>query len=185
MTDKLNDIVIILTVGAPCSGKSTWVVDEARALGEQRPIYIISRDMIREEIRAKTGGKYIFNKENEGKVTDIFYKSLGMASLAKGPLIFIDNTHCKQVYVDSTIKLFESQIEKGEVRIFIKEFDVPLWKCQLRNIKRWIQTGKWIPPKAITAMYRNKKKMNLKNYNKWNGSYLTLTSAMPTSPEKK
>lgn len=83
---------IEILVGIPCSGKSTYCY-----LNE----CVISRDTIRENLFI---GKYKFSKQNEQRVTNQFDNSLLFYIENKEPLIILDNTHCKEIYIDNIIE---------------------------------------------------------------------------------
>lgn len=140
---------IVILVGIPCSGKSTW----ARNFK-----YVVSRDTIREYLFGKN---YKQNFDSEKLVTSNFNEMLdSYIEYIKEPII-LDNTHCKKAYIDEILKRYSKQ------NIKIKFFDVSLPKAYYRNIKRWIFTGKWIPFKVIDQMYKNYKKINKKDYEQY------------------
>jgi predicted kinase len=141
-----------ILVGIPCSGKSTWTKEyeheQEFVLG--RPLYIISRDKYR---YLAFGPNYKQNKTDENFITVHSNRMLEKYTLLEYDII-IDNTHCKQEYIDEVI----AKIPEG-YEIEIKYFDIPLWKAKIRNILRRIKTGKWIPWKVMEAMYKNYKKL--------------------------
>lgn len=158
-----DNLVLIILSGIPCAGKSTWVEENTLKFYDQHrcPIITISRDAIRE---ALFGQNYKFSKQNEDAVTDEFYKQLGAAASFKSAIIIVDNTHCKETYIDKYLAIFRGMHETKKMKIYIKFFDIPLWKAYLRNIWRNFGTGKWIPPKVIKSMYRNYNKINRQKY---------------------
>jgi predicted kinase len=147
----LNNKIIIL-MGVPCSGKSTW------ARSRHLSTYIVSRDTIREEMFGKG---YKMSSRNEDKVSWMFNYKVGLA-LANHNIAVLDNTHCKEKYLDDLIKRYEATCD-----IKIVRFPCPLWKALTRNVTRWLSTGKWIPPRVIMTMYKNYVAINLSKYEKY------------------
>src|SRR5688572_5106373 len=99
--EKVSDIVIIILVGIPCSGKSTWankVKQELFLKHGEAPVIYISRDQIRESL---SNGKYKFNSKTEEEVTKKFYGQLRNASNLDKAVIILDNTHVKTSYIDA------------------------------------------------------------------------------------
>ncbi len=146
---------IVILVGIPCSGKSTW----AQLNRADMKAYIVSRDDIREN-------EYFFIqpfkicKSNEDKVTELF-DNIAIQALNAFDSIILDNTHCKESYIDNVIKKYSGE------NIVIKFFTIPLWKAHYRNIVRYILDGKYIPFKIINNMYKNYNKINKDKYKKW------------------
>lgn len=152
---------IIILAGIPCSGKSSWVnhylfndgLDITR---------VVSRDTIRESpMFAKP---YHYSKENEDLVTDVFNTELD--AYLKAPnirCVILDNTHCREKYIDEVIKKYSS----AAYQVYIKFFDIPVWKALVRNVIRRIKTRnpyKWIPLKIMLDMKKNYDKINKKKY---------------------
>lgn len=127
----------IILSGIPTSGKSTY----AKKAG----LPILSCDIIREELFGKN---YMFSKQNETQVWDIFYQRVNNQITS----FVVDNTNCKQVYID-TIK--ENLCSKLDWEVTIVKFDIPLWKAYYRNIKRYVFTGKYIPVDVLKTMKKN------------------------------
>lgn len=125
--------------GAPLSGKSTWA--------KKQNLPVLSCDRLRLEY---SGGKYIYDPQMEKDIWEDFYFRIGTY---KHDFI-IDNTNCKQAYLD---KIY-FHLPK-EYKIEIVKFEISLLKSYYRNIKRWIFTGKWIPFKVIKNMKQNYKKL--------------------------
>lgn len=149
---------IEILVGIPCSGKSTY--SYKRYSAGMNGVYDISRDSIRESSRFLQ--PYTFSKRKEELVTDIFNKKILMYfELEDCTTLILDNTHCKEKYIDKIINKYAHE------NIKIKFFDIPLWKAHYRNIVRYFNTGKWIPIKVMNTMYRNYNKINKKKYEKY------------------
>lgn len=132
----------IILVGIPCSGKSSWAK-------KQIGWVIISRDDVREQLYGKG---YNYKQVNETLVTKLFNSSLLLAIEEKKDVI-LDNTHCKSKYIhqyDNDLKGYE---------IIIKKFPIPYWKACIRNIWRWVTTGKFIPWNVMKNMQKNYKNL--------------------------
>lgn len=159
----MSDIVIIILVGIPCSGKSTWVDEWKDILSNtyDAPVIVISRDDIRLTL---SGGKYTFDQSIENRVTDIFYKQLSGAVTLDKAVIILDNTHCRQAYINKYYDMFDHMLGEHQMKIYIQVFDVPYWKCLMRNWKRGLVTGKVIPLTVMEGMNENFKKLDLTKY---------------------
>lgn len=132
---------VIILIGPPCSGKSTWAKNQLKL----NNTYIrINRD----DIRTMLNGQYIFKPELEKYITKITDNMIISASNA-GKNIIIDNTHCKAKYIADIIE------NHKEYSFTLKFFIQPLWKLKLRNKLRYLRTGVYIPNKVITDMYNN------------------------------
>lgn len=134
-----------ILIGPPCSGKSTYAWKQNKS--------VISCDGIRELVVWKQNeGKYKFTKENEEIVWDKFYGHLSQWTRD----IIIDNTNCRQVYLDKIRKALNPSIEW---EIEYKYFPTPYWKLWIRNyIRKW-KTGKWIPIDILRNMHNNFNKL--------------------------
>lgn len=144
---------ITILCGIPCSGKSFWANNSDSYLNG----YPVSRDDIR---KAMYGKGYKQNKRDEKYITTRFNMEVGML-LSSGYDVILDNTHCKEGYIDEIIAKYP------DYDIQIKFFDIPLWKAYLRNIIRYIEWGKWIPFKVIKNMKKNYNKINREKYGKY------------------
>lgn len=152
--------VIEILVGIPCSGKSTYCWMEVNT----KPLVIsISRDEIRENGRSFPNQPYKITKENEDKVTRLFNQYLDdYLKVSNYTRIILDNTHCKEGYIDEVIKKYGTQYH-----IKITFFKCSLIKAYYRNIMRYFFDGKWIPFRVINQMYKNFNKINRKKYIKY------------------
>ena len=146
-----TDKTIYCFVGIPCAGKSTKV-NELKKISN---FEVLSRDDIREIFISKD---YIYTKENEAKVTKIF-NELYDEYVRQGSFIILDNTHCKEKYLQEVLK----KVPEGYIIIFMF-FDIPLWKAYYRNVLRYIWKGKWIPFKVIRDMKNNYDKIDRSKY---------------------
>lgn len=147
--------------GMPCSGKSTYCKTIPRHLNNYG--VSLSKDSIRERSYLFKQ-PYTYSKENEEKVTKEFDKQIDfwINECDNFHVIALDNTHCKESYIDNIIKKYPKHTIK------IKFFEISLLKGHYRNIIRYFNTGKWIPIKVMNTMYRNYNKINKKKYEKYN-----------------
>lgn len=142
--------------GIPCSGKSTYT-EHAHRHGKH--VQSVSRDELREVMYGK---KYKFSKQKEDNITEVFDRCVNNSLDNKYiERVILDNTHCKEGYIDSIIKKYPQHTIK------IKFFEISLLKAHYRNIIRYFNTGKWIPIKVMNTMYRNYNKINKKKYEKY------------------
>jgi predicted kinase len=129
----------IILSGIPCSGKSRFVKNYAHSY------CVISCDNLR-------GNNYIFSKENEDEIWNKFYDILNTAYTN----IIIDNTNCKQIYIDKIKKNLNKDFNWN---IVVIRFDISLRKAKIRNIFRYLKTGKYIPNEVMNNMYKNYNKL--------------------------
>lgn len=148
-----------ILVGIPCSGKSTyaWIETNSKPL-----ITSISRDGFRENFFKD----YKVTKQNEEIVTKLFNMKLEqLLSSDFYNKIILDNTHCKEGYIDEIIRKYGTQHN-----ITVKYFECSLIKAHWRNILRYFFDKKWIPFKVINQMYKNFNKINRNKYKKYESS---------------
>lgn len=122
--------------GIPCSGKSTYATKMKKLYG----YFTISRDEIRQYIHP---GKYIFNSRKERQVSTLFNNILDTETSC-GSNIIIDNTNINPKYISDIKKRIPLDYE-----IEIKDFPISLTTAYIRNVLRWLNTGKWIPFSVI------------------------------------
>lgn len=107
-----EDKILILTVGLPRSGKSTWAI--------QQNLPIVNRDSIR---LALYNQPYIQEMENfVSLIEQTMVKSLFNAGHNK---IILDATHLKMKYIESW---------KEKYLVELKYFDTPIKTCKQRAI---------------------------------------------------
>ena len=148
---------IIILSGIPGSGKSTWCnwykTHNYNCLS-------LSRDEIREN-SYYFPKPYTYTKENENRVTYQFNGFLQAAISLKRDII-LDNTHASDYWLSKTLK--ELQEKAPNYQIYIKFFDISLWRAKWRVYWRYKKTGKHIPLKVLKDMHRSYKKINKKDY---------------------
>jgi predicted kinase len=169
MVQKANHLVFIILVGMPCSGKSTWVMKNKDKLIDEyeAPIVVISRDIIRDKLFGKAYSSRNHNgysEQNEKLVTQRYYKELSQAVALQHAIIILDNTHVKKGRINAYFTSFKSLIESGAATIYVKFFDVPLWKAKWRNYWREKSTTKWVPVPVLETMYNNYIGINKEEY---------------------
>ena len=120
-------------------------------------IILISCDNIRKILY---GNKYKQNKKDETLVWNKFYHLLEKELNNNTNVdIIIDNTNCKYTYY---IKIFTLIKDKSQWEVEVIKFNHSLWKLYLRNIIRYIKTGKFIPFKIIKIMKHNYNELDFK-----------------------
>lgn len=139
---------ITILCGIPCAGKTTYCKKFPKS-------DIISRDAIRLVFFEKD---YQYTDFNEQRVTEIF-RELFDDSVKEKKDIILDNTYCKEKYLNEAIKMVPNGW-KWEVKFF----DIPLWRAHIRNIIRNITQKKWIPYNIMEQMKRNYDKIDRKKY---------------------
>jgi predicted kinase len=149
---------IIILSGIPASGKSTWAWKNG--WHSQFGATIISRDDIRDKYFSKP---YVYTKHNEKVVTDYFNYELERA-IRENRNVILDNTFCREIYIDEMLK----QVQNENYNVYIKFFDIPLWKAKWRAIKRRLQTGKDVPLDVIENMKSNYDKIRKEKYKNLN-----------------
>lgn len=128
MSNKNKNLQIILTVGLPASGKSTWAKERIR---KSENFVRINRDDIR--MMLKNQGQLDPNLEN--MVTDIQHSIVNLA-LSRKQNIIIDNTHLKRKYITDMIEKYN---HRADIEFMV--FDVPADKCIERDKLRSNSVG--------------------------------------------
>lgn len=145
-------LILICMIGAPCSGKSTWIEKWAPILytRHQTNVIVISRDNIRDSLFGK---KYKQNTVDEQAVTRKFYEQLSTCATLEHGIIILDNCHMNPNYLKEYYYTFHHLINSGKMEFYIEFFQIPLWKARVRNFRRRLRTGKWIPDKVLKSFY--------------------------------
>lgn len=146
---------IIILCGIPASGKSTWTKNYIK--NNSWSTYSVSRDDIRELLSQP----YVYTKENENTVTRLFNNKLEHC-ISRGFDIVLDNCHCRERYLDGLLS--SPILNLNTYNVYIKFFDIPLWKAYYRAIIRRMRTGKDVPLRVIRDMYKNYKKIDKTKY---------------------
>lgn len=129
---------LIMMVGIPGSGKSTWLYQNKK-IDE----FIVSRDTIRFTLLQENDD--YFSKEDE--VWEIYVARIE-SLLKAGATVYADATHLNH---GARLKLLKAlDIIPDEIEVIY--FKVPLEVAQERNAQR---AGRaYVPPEAIAKMYR-------------------------------
>lgn len=147
----------IILCGIPNSGKSTWA-EEYSHLHRSKMVVTMSRDKIREN-SVYFEQPYFYTLYNETIVTNTFERELKFWINAKVDII-IDNTNCKEYYIDKAKTLLES----NEYKVYIKFFYVSLFKAKWREFWRRFRIHRSVPFKVINDMKKNFDKLDKKKY---------------------
>ena len=133
----------IMTIGIPCSGKTTWAREYARKTG----FVNISRDDIRFAVSgAMNWGEYKFNRANEETVTKL-QEAMIRSARAAGKDVIISDTNLNPAVRERMSNLLK---EVGYTVTF-KEFHVTLEEAYKRDALRLNGVGNDV----IYRMYRN------------------------------
>jgi len=133
---------IIVLVGPPNSGKTTWAKE---FMSKNLDCVKISRD----DFRQMFFGKWAITSKMEDVLTDIQNKTTD-SFLKSGVDVILDNTHCKLKYIDQIIKRYGSNYN-----IIFKVFDVDKHTLNARNEYRARIDGKYIPDTVMENMVSN------------------------------
>ncbi len=141
---------LYITVGIPCSGKSTWARDEQ----SKRPdkVRIVTRD----DIRAMCGSR--FEDGDEKIVADIRDSMIAHWLNAGYDVI------CADTNLSSHVRNRLRSVAHGcRSTMEVKVFDVDLELALSRNDQRWAEGDTKVPNSAIISMYEtfNKEKDKL------------------------
>lgn len=131
---------VIICVGIPGSGKSTWVKEY---ISKNPNTVAVSRDDFRFMLRN--------TPLTEPKIEDMITELVNITiekSLMRGCDVIVDQTSCKQKYINSFIDLFKYKSD-----IEFRVFDTPLETCILRDSKRERKVGE----NVIKKMYKDYK----------------------------
>jgi predicted kinase len=113
--------------------------------------YCICRDDIRILLH---GGKYVFDVKKEKMVTNQV-NHMAREIINKGLDVIVDQTNCKRANLMAMVDTFK---DSHDITIYV--FSEPLWKLYIRNVLRYLHTGKFIPFKVIRNMSENLAHMN-------------------------
>lgn len=127
---------LILTVGLPQSGKSTWAKDSGHP--------IINRDAIRKTI----GGTIRYFKE-ENRVTEIEYTMVESLFNAGHKVVVVDATHLKRKYRKAWQVWCMNRAIKVDYRFFLTPMDI----CIERAIKNYPEETQF--PRVIRDMWQS------------------------------
>jgi predicted kinase len=133
----------ILTIGIPCSGKSTWAEQYCR----ENIAVEINRDNIRMEMFGlERYNDYKMTKEKESYVSEVGKEKIELCAKTKQDIV-ISDTNLNKKYRNELIKKLESLGYDVEIKIF----DIEYFDAIKRNDKR---KDKQIPRSVMYDMYR-------------------------------
>lgn len=130
--------MIYILSGPPCSGKSTYA---------KKHLSHIPR-LNKDSLRAMLG----FKKYNHKKESLVHYLLLKGVDVFQDDVV-VDNTH-------TSLKYFIDFYSYSPVTVIL--FITSYWKQRLRNFKRYLFTGFWIPKKVAKRMNKNFSKLQEK-----------------------
>ena len=142
----MNSKEIILLVGLPGSGKSTWV---ASFIASHPDYVVVSSDDIIDAYAKSIGKTYTEVFEEHMSYAEVEYKIKLMTSLREGKNIVVDRTNLSP---KSRRKIL-SNVPK-EYKKTAMVFNTPLDEIKKRLIKREHETGKGIPENVISTMIK-------------------------------
>lgn len=135
--------VLFLTMGAPGSGKSTWVKES----GLEN--YTISPDSIRllmETPRMDVDGSLYISQKNDKRVWEIVFEILE-ERMKRGEFVVVDATHSRPRLINAYKKL----AKKYRYRVYIVDFrDISLEELLRRNKNRGYKN---VPEDAVKNIY--------------------------------
>jgi len=133
----------IVTIGIPCSGKSTWAEQYCKETGAKE----INRDNARMLLfKLERYDDYKFSKVNEEKVTDFCNDMINKAAMS-GCDVVISDTNINEKFREKLI----NHLEFMGFDVELKVFDIEFFDALKRNDKR---TDKKIPRIVMYDMYR-------------------------------
>ena len=138
---KANDPYVLLLVGLPLSGKSTWI---KRNYPDTK---VISRDDLVMEVYGSDNYSEAFKNVNHKEVDRTLDLRLKDANLNKENVI-VDMTNLTTKRRKQTLRYFSNDYYKEVIVFPILDKD----EYSSRNIERKERDNKWIPPFVITSM---------------------------------
>lgn len=132
---------LILTIGPPCSGKSTW----AKKYTQGNSKFV---RFCRDDIRLMMSGKLLLDNIGEQIVTQTLMTGVTKA-LELGNHVIVDQTNCKLRYINGFIKAFGDVADIHYV-VFNEPIEVLKKRNQLRALETHIAP---IPDDVIERMH--------------------------------
>ena len=131
---------IILCVGVPCSGKSTWTNKILKDGLNKENYFLISRDKIRQSLIGDKGNvEYWENYASQIEETIIPIELFQLENLlTKGVNIIIDDTHSKIVDLERIIKLAYYYDYDIKIKIFEIDFLTSKERIKKRDGDRFL-----------------------------------------------
>lgn len=134
---KKEVLQILILIGIPASGKSTWAADYVR----NHPNWVrVNRD----DFRAMLKNAQVCENKIEDMITALIIDTINRA-LMKNLNVLIDNTNLKQKYIEAYIEQFKYQAD-----IDYRVFDISLAKAIERDAAREKKVGVGVITKMFT-----------------------------------
>lgn len=134
----------IITIGIPCSGKSTWAEDFCAKNGYLE----INRDNIRMSLfDLERYDDYRFSKEKERQVSELVNATILVSAIAEKNIVISDTNLNK-----GRREALRQHLEEAGYEVEYKVFEIEFFDALRRNDKR---KDKQIPRQAMYRMYRN------------------------------
>lgn len=143
---------VILTIGCPGSGKSTWAEEQAK--DKKVKTIVLNRDDLRAML---FGGQYKYSRENEAIVFKSLLDMLKYAlndSVTQRIIIADTNLNKSTRNTISHVCVEESRDSKHDISLNEKLFNVPWHELVKRNEKRG---NKSVPMPVLRDMYKKMK----------------------------
>jgi predicted kinase len=132
---------LILTIGAPCSGKSTW----SKKYVAGNPKFV---RFCRDDIRLMLRGALLLDNIGEQIVTQTLMAGVTKA-LEFGNHVIVDQTNCRLRYINGFVKEFQ---DVADIRYVL--FNEPIETLKKRNQLRALENHMTpIPDDVIERMY--------------------------------
>lgn len=149
---------LILTVGLPGSGKSTWA--KAEEAKDPENAIRVNRDDIRERLYGAEYHNSAPDPLKEKKVSQVREEEISRA-LKEGKTVIADDTNLNPRFIGASERIAKANGASMEQKLF----DVPPEECLRRNKARGAAGGREVPESVIKAMaaraYKNGHLMGL------------------------
>ena len=133
-----KDLEVILCIGAPGSGKSTWAIDFVK----KNPSYIRTS---RDDFRFMLKGTPMCEPKVESLINELQKQTI-LNALGCNLSVVIDNTNLKIKYINEFINMV-----KEYANISYRLFDIPLKTCIERDLNRDKKVGEIV----LKRMYKD------------------------------